>query len=314
MAVALSCALSGEGCRKPSPGPIRIGHSLFPGHQLLRFAEAKGFFQKEGVAVELREFSSFRGAVQAYEAGRLDGLTVSLSGFLQLAQRIKTLKGVALLDFSEGAEGLITRKEITTIAQLRGKRVGISPWAVGDYLLARFLERSGLRREDMILTNVSSPEGQQMFLRGELDALLTFEPWLTETVRQTGANVLFTSRDLPGEIMDLLALDERLLSARREDCRRLLRAYFQAVSYVQAHTEEFTRWLAGQVQVGGEDARLMWRSIRPLDRSENERLLGVSSERAALQKNVAAHRRAGVIRDEVDISVLFDFRLIRETP
>lgn len=264
--------------------------------------------------MELREFSSFSAAVQAYEAGRLDALASSFSGLLQLAQRMKTVKGVAVLAYSEGAEGLIAQPEIRTIDELRGKRIGIGSWGIGGYFWARLRERSGLKEEDVVLLNLSPQDGQRAFLRREIDALLTFEPWLTLTIRQTHANVLFTSRELPGEIVDVLSIQERMLRERREDCRRLLRAYFRAVAYGRAHREELIHMLAERTSVSVEDAMAMMEKLRFLDRDENLRMLNTAEGLAALRQLVEAHRRLNVVREIEDVSRLFDLALIRELP
>lgn len=311
---ALAFLVLGMSCGKPSPGPLRIGYSPFPGHGFLSLAEQKGFFREEGVAVELREFSSFSAAVQAYEADRLDALASSMSGFLQIAQRVKTVRGVALLAYSEGAEGLIAQPEITTLQALRGKRVGLSPWGVGSYLWARLLERSGLRNEDLILLNFSLQDGQRAFLRREIDALLTFEPWLTLTVRQTRANLLFTSRELPGEIADVLSVQGRVLRDRREEVRRVLRAYFRAVAYGRAHPEETVRFFAERARISVEEAMAMLEHIRFLDREENLRTLGTPEGRAALERIIEHHRRLDIVREIADLTQLFDLAVIREVP
>jgi len=277
-------------------------------------AERLGFFQEEGVAVELREFSSFSAAVQAYEAGRLDALASSFSGLLQLAQRMKSVKAIALLAYSEGADGLIAQPEIRTIGELRGKRIGISAWGVGGYLWARVRERSGLKEEEVHLVNLSPADGQRAFLRREIDALLTFEPWLTRTVRQARANVLFTSRELSGEIVDVLSIQERLLRERREECRRLLRAYFRAVEYGRENPEEIVRSLAERWSVSREDARAMREGVRFLDREENLRALGTPAALATWRELAERHRRLNIVREIEDVTHLFDLALIRERP
>ncbi len=264
--------------------------------------------------MELREFTAFSAAAQAYEAGRLDALAGSLSGFLQLVQKVKTAKGVAMLAYSEGAEGLIAQPEIRTIHELRGKRVGLSLWGVGSYLWARLQERTGLRTEEVTLVNLSVQDGQQAFLRREIEAWLTFEPWLTPTVRRTGANVLFTSRELPGEIADVLSIQESVLRERREECRRLLRAYFRAVEYGRRHPEETARFFAERSRVSIEEAKVMMAGIRFLDREDNLRALDTPSGRAALERLIEHHRRVHVIREVESIAQLFDVALIREVP
>jgi NitT/TauT family transport system substrate-binding protein len=313
MSLFLLVLYSGS-CRESSPNPIRIGYSPFPGHLFLDVAERQGFFQAEGVAVELREFSSFSAAVQAYEAGRLDALASSFSGLLQLAQRMKGAKAIAVLAYSEGAEGLIAQPEIRTLDELRGKRIGISPWGVGGYLWARLRERAGLAENEVHLVTLSPADGQRAFLRREIEALLTFEPWLTSTVRRARANVLFTSRELPGEIADVLSVQEHLVRERREDCRRLLRAYFRAVDYGREHPEEIVRLLAERWSLSREDARAMIESIRFLTREESLRALGTPEEWTKWRQLAETHRRLNIVREVEDVARLFDPSLIRERP
>jgi NitT/TauT family transport system substrate-binding protein len=296
---------------------VRIGTIVWPGNAAFYLAEQKGFFQQVGVNVELKQFSSFAAAEQAYNAGRLSGLATSLNGILSLTNEDRPMKAVMVIDYSRGADGIVARKGINKIEQLRGKKIGVGLWAVGSYILARALEKGKLKADELQIINITRPEGEEAFLRGEIDALVTYEPSLSYLSRQTQAKVIFTSREIPGEIVDVFCFDEMLLRLRRDVCRRVLAAYFRAVAYWNEHPEEANAVLLQQIGTGTtpEELKSLLAGIDLKDRSENVRLLGTSASPGPI---IATAERLLSLSPLVNslkpagVKARFDFDLVHE--
>ena len=66
-------------------------------------------------------------------------------------------------------------------------------------------EKERMKVSDVKAVNKLPDEGAQAFRRGEVEAVITYEPDLGKLLREKGAHLVFTSREIPGEIVDVMA-------------------------------------------------------------------------------------------------------------
>src|SRR5258708_241522 len=59
-----------------SKGALKIGYSDWPGWLVMEIAKQKGFFKEAGVDVELVWFGDYAASIDAYSAGKLDGILI----------------------------------------------------------------------------------------------------------------------------------------------------------------------------------------------------------------------------------------------
>ena len=120
-------------------------HNIF-----LHVAHERGFFRANGI--DVTEFIQLRGgplATQAIAAGQVDVAPADPEGLLAAAPSGHALRAVA----APGAQlsyMVAVRKEIETIADLRGKPFAISrPGAISQYLMYPLLDRAGVPRDSL---------------------------------------------------------------------------------------------------------------------------------------------------------------------
>src|SRR5438093_13208435 len=103
------------------------------------------------------------------------------------------------MDKSYGADGMVVRKEIGKIADLRGKTVAASaPGTAPYFTLAWFLKKNGLSVKDVKVVNLEPGPAAQAFIAGQNDAAMTYEPYLS-TVRAAPdkGKIIATTLDYP---------------------------------------------------------------------------------------------------------------------
>ena len=262
------------GCAGTPPEPIRIGVNAWPPFELLYLAREKGFFRDERVAVDLIDFSSYNGILRSYHQGNLDAFLATLNEAL-IVENFQDLPAIVLVaDYSYGADGLVARNGVTGPAGLRGRRIAFEESALGSYMLERALLAGGLTAADVVAINRLPEEGEQDFAKGAVDAVVTYEPALGRMLRLPGAKTVFSSRDIPGEIVDVLVLRRSVLDERPDEARRILRAWFRAVDHFHAHPQESAALMAKRIHVGVDELLAGIRGARIPDLEENRRLLG----------------------------------------
>jgi len=183
---------------------------------------------------------------------------------------------VLALDYSFGGDAVVGRAGIASPAALRSRVVAYEESALGSYVLERALARGGLAESDVTLRNLLPEEAEAAFRKGKVDAVVTYEPFLGRLLEVPGTTVLFSSREIPGEIVDVLAARPAAIGARRDDFRRVARAWFRAVEEFRARPVESAAIMARHENIGTEEFLRALAGCHLPDRGENLRLLGTS--------------------------------------
>ena len=121
---------------------MRVGTNVWPGYEPLYIAQRRG--QLAGQPIELVTFPSSAEVMRAYRYGSLDVAATTADEALSLVESLPEQRVVLVCDFSSGADALLAHPELQTFGQLRGRRIGYEPNALGAYVLARALEVSGM--------------------------------------------------------------------------------------------------------------------------------------------------------------------------
>jgi NitT/TauT family transport system substrate-binding protein len=309
LAAALGLSL-GPGCAPEERPPLRIAVNVWPPYELFYLARERGFFRDQGVQVELVDFSSYSGVLRAYHQGQIDGLLASLNE-IQVKDNFQDPPAVVLTaDYSAGGDALIARPEFRGVADLRGRRVAYEESALGSYMLERSLAAGGLTPADVVLSNRLPEESEADFNEGRVDAVVTYEPFLGRLVQGGSARVLASTRDMPGEIVDVLALRRSVIRGRGDQVRALVRAWFMALNDLHADPAAAAAVMARREGLSPEEfLRALDSTVIP-DRRENLRLLGTTRTPGDLHR--VADRlgefllRRGLARDAARGSEILD--------
>lgn len=226
-------------CTGPAAAPktaLRLGWSLWPGYYPMAIAVEKGFFKAHGVEVEPVFYSIYTNQVPDLAAGMIDGAVLTLSDTL-FDSVSSSVKVVMVLDNSAGADHIVAGSHIQGIADLRGKRIGVPAATISGQLLIReMLLNNGLSMAEVTFVDVQ-PENVPGAIPSLIDAGYTYDPFTSEALGR-GGQVLFTSADAPGLIVDVLALRREILQNRPEDARAIISAWQEALQFWQANPAE----------------------------------------------------------------------------
>lgn len=230
--VAAGILLFIAGCGGEPKPPLRVGINAWPGYEFLFLAQEKGFYRDEGVEVRILEFNSLSDARRAYERGQIDGFGTTVIEVLQAREFSKrSPQIVQIVDSSDGADMVITQTAIKNAASLRGKRVGVELGSLGVYILARCLDKHGLKLGDVTTISSDQMSMEKDFLDGTIDAIVTYPPTSIKLLNSQKAHPFFTTAEIPGEVVDVIAIEEEVTRRRSGDVAKLIRAYHRAVDY-----------------------------------------------------------------------------------
>lgn len=185
---------------------VRVGHFPNVTHAPVLIARAKKHFENKlgpETAVDWKIFNAGPEAIEALFANAIDILYVgpnpAVNGFVRSqGEALRIIAGVA-----SGGAGFVVRKDsgIERFEDIRGKRVA-SPQKgnTQDVALHHLMHEKGLvsRTEggDVEVFHISGGDQITAFLKGQVDAIWTVEPWLTRLVTEASGKVLFEEGEL----------------------------------------------------------------------------------------------------------------------
>lgn len=233
----------------PAAEPLKIAYSDWPGFTILEVAKQKGWFKEAGVDVELVWFD-YAPSIDAFAAGKVDAVTAVGTDMLGTGASGAKSKFIALLDYSEGSDMIIGGPGITSIKDLKGKKVGIELTLVEHLLLLKALKEAGMKQSDVTLVKMSTNDAPQTLASGKVSAVGAWYPVSGQALKQVaGSKALFTSADAKGLIYDVLAVNPVSLGKRKDDWAKVVGVFYKCVDYLKdpATKDEAIKFMAAKV-------------------------------------------------------------------
>jgi NitT/TauT family transport system substrate-binding protein len=220
--------------------------SNWPGYEYFYLAEQFGLARAQGVRLRSVEFADPQAIVHAYLRGEQPIAQLTTVEAVDICSRVpgRCPVVVLVLDESLGGDQLAARTGITSIEQLRGRRVGVTLSSLGPYVLSRALELHGLSLADVELSNMTPESMANALASGAVDAVAFYPPYSEYAARQGRSTTLFDSRRIPGEIFDVLVVDPQQLPQLKPRLPQLLRAWQAAHDHRRAHPQQAVALMA----------------------------------------------------------------------
>jgi len=275
--LALTLVLSS--CVRETEPPLRIGTNVWIGSEPLYLAREMGHLDSK--AVRLVEYPSASEVLRAFRNQAIDGMVISLDELFGLAADGLQPRVILAVDVSHGADVVVGRRGMRTMKDLKGKRVAVESGALGAFVLSRALALNGMQAGDVDVVHLESNEQPKAFEKGQVDGAVTFDPYRTQLLR-AGAATLFDSTQIPGEIVDLIAVRASALDKQPRAIRTLLAGWFSAIDYLKREPQDAARRMGVRQQASGEQFLQTLQGIHIPSREENMKMLGATVPELAI--------------------------------
>ena len=292
-----------SGClRKPEPA-LRIGTNVWIGSEPLYLARELG--RLDPATVQLVEYPSASEVLRAFRNQAIDGMVISLDELFELAVDGLAPRIVLVVDVSHGADVVVGRRGMRTMKDLRGKPVAVESSALGAYVFSRALALNGMQTSDVNVVHLESNEQPGAFQSGKVDGAVTFDPYRAQFLR-AGASTLFDSTQIPGEIVDLVAVRATALTKQPKAIQSLLAGWFDAIAYLQREPADAARRMGVRQQTTVEQFLQALQGLHIPSRDENLQMIGGTQPELAVtgRRLMALMVDAKLLRDALQIEAL----------
>lgn len=280
--------------------------------------DARLLFSAAGIVpdfpITYAEFESGHLVVEALNSGALDfGGMSEIPPVFAAASTVQSFRQIGVLHGDVNNQAVLVPKgsTITSLAGLKGKRVGYVRATTTQYFLIQMLKSVGLGWGDIEPVAVSVADGAAAFEHGALDAWAIYGFPIQRAIATQGARVLRTALGfLSGNYVISVHRDVFDDPARADLVGRYLKLTRQAYGWAQANEKEWARVVAGAIGVPVAYVEAQFRA-----KSAPYALRRVSDEAIASQQAVAdVFAAAGLIGRRVDMRPLWDTRFNSALP
>ncbi|GAA6619733.1 ABC transporter substrate-binding protein [Scytonema sp. NUACC26] len=285
---------------------LKVEFTSFVGEYPGIIAQKKGFFKAQGVNVELI-YKQFNRLEQAnFSAGKYDGITLSLGSVIILSAANPDIQGVLVIGESTGADVVVAQSQIKTVAGLKGKKLGTNLGGFSEVFAIEMLKTANLTSDDVKLVKLEALEIPQYLKNNVIQAGHTWEPHLSEAIK-LGGHILFTSKQTPSLIIDMIVFRGDIIRARPEDIRAFVRGWLQAATYWKANVREGNAIISKALKIPSNTISL--EGVNLTDLAENQKFFQ-SSNPNSIYKTAKIYRdffiRSGNVTRIPELKSLFN--------
>lgn len=282
-------------------------HFAYPSKSLnflpLFLGRDKGIYQTEGIDLELVQVTApiaakalltsdldFSGAVVM--SGAAAGMPVKVIGFITVKPSF----------------WLVTKPQIRSMNELKGKTIGISAAGSASDLLARYiLKRHGLipDKEVALLATGATTNNLAALKGGTVDGGILSPPFHA-VAKLLGFHILLYLGDYVEQSLSGLVTTEKILREKSEMVKRVLRATIKSLRFARNNAGETVRYIAAGWKVESPLAEELYRSM--LQAYSSDGGMGEKGIREMMDREM---ERMG-IKEEVPLTRVVDLRLLKE--
>ena len=221
---------------------FKVAWSIYVGWMPWGYLETSGIMDKwadkYGIDVEIVQVNDYVESINLYTAGQFDGVSATNMDTLSIpAGGGVDTTALIIGDFSKGNDALILKGE-GGIKDLAGQKVNLVELSVSHYLLARALDSVGMKESDLAgVVNTSDADMIAAYSTDDVKSVVTWNPLVSEIMAQPGANKLFDSADIPGEIIDMMVVNTETLAANPDFGKALVGAWYEVMALMEAGDE-----------------------------------------------------------------------------
>lgn len=226
---------------------LNIALQPIPGYLPVSLLQDKGWVEEalqdagyEDVKVTYTEFESGPPENESFASGAQDigvmGNVPTLSAVA--AGQERTILGVAYN--GEKTEAVLVAKDsdISSVADLKGKKVGLVVGSIAQDFFERLLESEGIKADEVQLVNLASTEQKSALASGQVDAIAVWQPMIAQVEAAETGKVLVDGSELY-KCENLISGNTDYIKENPEIVQIFLDQYKRAAEEVSSDTETY---------------------------------------------------------------------------
>ena len=228
------------------PEKVTIAYSTLPYAALAQIAQVRDFYRQEGLDATPQLHSHGKVALDAVLAGKADFATVAETPVMLSIMNGGDLSILATIHVSKKSHAIVARKDRGVVApgDLKGRRVGATLGTSGDFFLDAFLLSREIPRRDVEVVDLKPQEIVHAFIKGDVDAVATWAPFLMQIQKEAGERGGSFYDDDIYTLMFTIVSTPEFAAKNPEKVRKMLRALLRSEEFAHRNPAEAQRLVA----------------------------------------------------------------------
>lgn len=279
-------------------------------------AETKGFYKEHGVDVELVPIEDPTQRINSLKAGQIDAALTTPDTWAHVIPQGVDAVQVWAMDASTGGDGILADKSIASVADLAGKQVGVSQGSTSEFFLAYILAQNDMSLADVTEVNMTSDQAGAAFAAGQIDAAVTWEPWLTNAVKQnTNGHVLVSTEKYPTILADTLGFERGFLDDNKATAQAVVDALAEAAAFIESNPDEANQIIADANGISVDDLKGLLPTTHFFTSADNKKYFDPDADTGTLYTVFESAsdfwKNAGIIDSMADASTVISAELVK---
>ncbi|SIQ61918.1 MULTISPECIES: ABC transporter substrate-binding protein [Acidiphilium] len=237
--------------------PVTFAMSAWIGFAPLFVASQEKFFG----AYPLKFVHMDTGINAAVVSGAADSADLSMNQVISDHLKGFDVKIVMPIDYSNGADAIVAKKSITSVAELRGQTIPLDTTSYSELLLAYALHQAKLSLADVKPTNMPASAVPAALLGGHAEAGVTWAPHIDLVTTNPGYHALYTSAEAPGLITDNFAVKTSFLKAHPGAIPAIIKGFLEGTAYIKSHPTESYAIIGKALGISPADAKIQYTQV-----------------------------------------------------
>lgn len=225
---------------KTSGQVMTVAKYYWPGTYWVEIADQKGWFKEAGLNVQLIDTNADYGkSLKDAASGNLDTVNFSTYDLVVYNNDGANLQTVINSDVSNGTDGIVARGGINSVKNLKNKSVAVPIGTYLEYILDTALTLNGLDPDkDIVKVNVTAEEALAGFIAGKYDAMVNWQPNLSNAVTNSDIKIIFDTSQLPGLNSGNWVFKKDFIAQRPADVEAFVNVWNKTTDFIKHNPDE----------------------------------------------------------------------------
>ncbi len=248
----------------------------------------RSIFKQKGLEVEIKLIKGSAERLKAFEQGEVDVMLLSLDYLAGLMPEYRAkgveLRAFMMADWSRGNCGIVAKPQFKSIESLKTARIVTTKHTPTHYLLLSMLNRSNLKPDEIeqvksnLVFATKTPLAGQMFMRGEVDGVAIWEPYLSQATAGGKGRVLVTTETATNLIADVLFARLDFIKAHEADLPAFVHAWLEGVKLVASEPDRAVKVISDAFKQPEAETRNILGKIKAATFADNRAFFGLEVE------------------------------------
>jgi aliphatic sulfonates family ABC transporter substrate-binding protein len=221
-------------------------------------ADRKGFFVRNGLDVEVLNFTTGKQCLDTVMGGAADIATTAEAPTTAAAMSGVKIAFLARTEYSYIKTLTAASARIATLADLKGKRIAFTAGTGGEVYTMVLLKKAGLTKNDVTLVNLRPQDMVAALASGSIDAYGTWEPHIYNGMKALGAKVVpLDTKGIYAETFNIVVMQD-YLQKKPAVVKSFLKSLVEAEAWIKANPDEAIKVVADFVKMPINDLKPIW--------------------------------------------------------